>query len=370
MFSKYFIVGVCLVAIASSELLRIKLKRTPKALITHRTVKGRSGVELLKNYAGFDYYGEIGIGTPAQTFTVIFDTGSSNLWIPSISCDSNGCSNHKKYDSSASETYVARGEGIQMSYEGQSMKGHLSQDTITVAGLTVTNQIFAEATSLSSAFTDTYFDGVLGLAYRSIAERNVTPVLYNMHSQGVISYPIFSFYLNRKTNDSRDGGEIIFGGSDPNLYIGSLTYVPVISQGFWQIKIDSVTIGGFAFCSCQTILDSGISGIIGAIDAIARIHSIIGAEQDDFGNFVVACESVLRFPKINFNLGGNNYPLTGSDYIIQLTVDGVTTCMSGFKSHPNIGDDDLPWILGNIFLGKYYTEFDMANNRVGFAIAR
>lgn len=86
--------------------------------------------------------------------------------------------------------------------------------------MTVTSQIFAEATNLSPAFTDTYYDGVLGLAYRSIAERNVTPVLYNMHSQGVISYPIFSFYLNRKTNDSRDGGEIIFGGSDPNLYIG------------------------------------------------------------------------------------------------------------------------------------------------------
>ncbi|CAD7092808.1 unnamed protein product [Hermetia illucens] len=308
----------------------IKLKRTPKALITHRTVKGRSGVELLKNYADCEYYGEIGIGTPAQTFTVIFDIGLSNLWIPTISCDSNSCSNHKKYDSSASETYVARGEGIWISYEGQSMKGHLSQDTVIVADLTVTSQIFAEATSLGPAFTDAYFDGVLDLAYRPIAERNVTPVLYNMHSQGVISYPIFSFYLNRNANDSRDGGEIIFGGSDPNIYIGSLTYVPVISQGFWQIQMDSVTIGGFAFCSegCQTILDSGTSVIIGAIDAIARIHSIIGAEQDDFGDFVVACESVSRFPKINFNLGGNNYPLTGSDYIIQLTLDGVTTCMS------------------------------------------
>lgn len=332
--------------------------------------------EPLTNYMDAQYFGVIGLGQPAQQFKVIFDTGSSNLWVPSKKCYSIACWLHKTYDSSASSSYKADGTPLAIRYGTGSMKGFLSVDELDVAGTLVKSQKFGEATSLPGiTFAMAKFDGLLGMGFENIAVDQCTTPFKNMIDQKLVPEPVFSFYLNRDQNKS-PGGEIIFGGVDENYFQQPITYTPVTSEGYWQFKMDSVSMSanssGISFepgtaCvgGCQAIADTGTSLIAGPKKEVQALNEHIGAIPLPGGQYVLLACDLSKLPDLTFTIEGKAFVLKPEQYILKIAQGGKTVCLSGMVGM------DIPnhplWILGDVFIGPYYTIFDYGNKRLGFA---
>ncbi|XP_038675278.1 pepsin A-like [Scyliorhinus canicula] len=323
------------------------------------------GTEPLSNSMDMSYYGAISIGTPPQSFTVIFDTGSSNLWVTSVYCSSPACENHSKFAPSRSSTYRATGQPLSVQYGYGSMTGVLGYDTVTVAYSAVTQQEFGlTETEPGNAFSAYQMDGILGLAYPDLAASGITPFFDNMMSQNLVEQDLFAFYLTRENDES--GSEVVFGGIDPYHYRGQINWVPVSRQDYWQISVDSITVNGQAVAcngGCQAIVDTGTSLLTGPSSDISSIQQAIGATEGYYGEYTINCNSLGSMPNVVFTINGIDYPLTPSQYAIQYG----GSCSSGFEGMYLPGSGGGLWILGDVFIGAYYSIFDRGNNRMGFA---
>lgn len=327
--------------------------------------------EPLVNYMDAQYFGYVHLGTPQQPFRVIFDTGSSNLWVPSSRCYSLACWTHNTYKSPHSSTYKPDGRSLSITYGTGSMKGFLSVDNLEVGGLNVKEQIFGEATSLPGiTFVAAKFDGLFGMGFQTISQDNVVTPFQNMISQKLVPEPVFSFYLNRDQNKP-PGGEIIFGGIDKNYISGDIYYTDVTHPGYWQFKMDKVAMmskdGPVEVCEkgCQAIADTGTSLIAGPKKEVLKLNEKIGAIPVPGGEYILPNCNTTNLPELVFTIAGKEFPLKPEQYILKVSQAGKSICISGF-----IGMD-IPnhplWILGDIFIGPYYTVFDYGAKRVGFA---
>lgn len=323
----------------------------------------------INNYADTTYYGAISIGTPPQSFQVLFDTGSSNLWVDSIYCNTQACNTHKKFNPQQSSTYSAKGQSFYLPYGAGSLYGTFGYDTVNVGGIVINNQEVGLSTNEPGQnFVVAKFDGILGLAYPTISSGGETPVVDNMISQNLLGSNMFAFYLSR---GGQQGSVLSFGGVDNSLYQGQIYWTPVTSETYWQIGVQGFEINGreTGWCSqgCQSIVDTGTSMLTAPAQLLPYIMQAIGAQQSQYGMYMVDCSQANNLPTLSFVISGVALSLPPSAYIIQ---NGYQSCSVGISPTylPSRNGQPL-WIFGDVFLREYYSVFDRTNNRVGFASA-
>lgn len=329
--------------------------------------KGES--ESIKDYANAQYYGTVQIGNPPQSFEVIFDTGSSNLWIPKVGCTHCGFpffAKKNKYDHEKSTSYEVDGGDFEIMYGSGSVKGFFSLDNVLLADdLVIDAQRLAEVTDaggLGLAYSLGKFDGILGMGFTSISVGGAPTVFENAVKQNKVDQPIFAFYLG-----DNGPGELTFGGYDASKFVGELNYVKLDAATYWQITLDSIKSGSYhkeAESKITAIVDSGTSLITGPKAEISKLAVAVGATPNIIGEYTIDCSKLDQVPDVVFTIGGIDYSIPGPKTVIQ----AQGTCLFAFMGmdFPSPGPQ---WILGDVFMREYYTVFNYVDKSIGFAPA-
>merc|ERR1712072_705412 len=367
--------ALLILAIAADAMIRVPLTKMDKTVAQEMreegyTFTGKPGELAIvgdghnvdfTDFQNAQYYGPITIGTPPQKFNVIFDTGSSNLWIPSGS-NWQPLNFHNKYHSGKSSTYTKNGTKFSIQYGSGSLSGFVSQDTVNVGGVDCPNTLFAEATSEPGlAFKIGKFDGIMGMAFESIAVDGMTPAWYS----AVGDAKLFGVYLGGTTGL---GGEMTLGGTDSSHYTGDISYFPVSRAKYWQISVDTFSVGNLS--KVEGILDTGTSLLVVPPAVMTSFGQQVGATSIAGGKeWTLDCSKISTLPTLDITIGGKPFPLEGKDYVLQVTSMGQTECLLGMTGM-DLSREGLSLILGDVFLRKYYAVFDLGNTRVGLATAK
>ena len=330
----------------------------------------------LTDYYNNQYVGEIEIGTPGQRLTVVFDTGSSDVWIPGKGCDA--CGDHATFRSEDSSTYeaVETKDGspvtFEVDYGSGKVRGTQARDRVSFSDeLSLDGVTFGQVNFEDQDIQTFMMDGIAGLAFPGLAMVTTPTLLEHLKAQYPSMKNYFSLYLS---NDFTSTSQLVFGGDDLFGIVGpnaSWHFTPVVRRGsmeafkYWTVKMSGLVSGSeLSLCeskACYAIVDSGTSGIAVPEVDYDTLVNFVTAKVQNCKDVTCYYASTSDFPDLIFKLAPDNeFPLKPRDYV---SCSKWGECVLKFQK----SSGSTYWILGDVFMEAYYTQFDFDNLRVGFA---
>jgi hypothetical protein len=232
-----------------------------------------------------------------------------------------------------------------------------------IGDISMPNYLFAEANDVSglgAGYTIGQFDGICGMGWDSISVDGVQTPVQALMASGEMPEPVFGYYIG----DHR-AGELTIGGVNTDYYTGDFTYVPLKDKSYWEIALEGVKLNGDVVDSetVNAIVDSGTSLFAGPTDVSKAIAKTLGATSILGREYIIGCDKQFT---LSFTIGGNDYEFNTQEATIP---DGPLCILA-------LTPIDIPaprgplWILGDPFMRKYYTKFDIGQERLGFALVK
>lgn len=340
------------------------------AALKNISTSSHAGSTPVINFAA-GYVAAVKIGSPANTYNLIVDTGSSNTWVGA------GAAYVK------TSTSVNTGQPVGVIYGSGSFSGTEYTDTVSFgSGLTITKQSIGVA-STAAGFVSV--DGILGLgpvgltkgSLKNSPKVTIPIVTENLHSEGIIPEMVVGVSFEPTTSQTVTNGELIFGGTDAAKYTGSITYTPITTtypaSSYWGIN-ESITYGSTTILSSTVgIVDTGTTFLFIATDAFTRYQSATGASIDSAtGLLLISSAQYKALKNLDFHIGSATYSLTPNAQIWPRSLNTYLGGSSGaiYLIIHDIGTPSgqgFDFINSYTFLERFYSVFDTTNSRVGFA---
>jgi len=373
------------------------------------------------------YVGYIQVGSIATPIPMIFDTGSSDILLPTQLLTVKGglpegytypppctdqCVKIKAinlntpapifFTSSSSMSMVQPPNGgpnfpaFISTFTTIAYKCAAARDNITLGSLSVSKQavgLIIQAQPASPSFTlPTVPPGVFGLGM-SIQEGNMgtvrsvisdaTPFVETLEKQDKLALNQFSFVFSDDEDPVK--ASVTFGLPSKANFIPPIVSVPLINTNVWEVSLSAVHLGDshLDICSeskpCFANFDSGFSNFVGPNADVDVINNAINEAYREAGNSLLADPVFVAkkngakvtcndFPDLNEVLPAIFFDMGDYTFTIEPEIYLDKFCASKFMG----STEDLPagnWYFGRAFMRKYHTTFDRANKRMGFALS-
>eukprot|EP00747_Dinoflagellata_sp_TGD_P166298 gnl/TRDRNA2_/TRDRNA2_188895_c0_seq1.p1 gnl/TRDRNA2_/TRDRNA2_188895_c0~~gnl/TRDRNA2_/TRDRNA2_188895_c0_seq1.p1 ORF type:complete len:397 (+),score=79.64 gnl/TRDRNA2_/TRDRNA2_188895_c0_seq1:99-1289(+) len=365
-------------ALPTAESMRLTRKGSASGSISMRLVKRE--VAEMENEAvkmKTKYFGDVSLGTPAQVFSVVFDTGSANLMVPNEDCKSEACRQHDRFNVPASSTSLRvncdgsqveegmRPDKVTITFGTGEIVGRCIQDNICIDSFCSEGHFISATSETTHPFLAFAFDGVLGLALPTMAQGPRFSLMQRMKDQRLLKKSLFSVYLS---DAEAEKSEVTFGEiKQEHIHPGEEVFWSDVARnsGYWEVKIKDIAIDGLAanICpGCHVAVDTGTSQLAGPSRVIKSLTQKLGVKKD--------CSNFHMLRPFGFLIGDHGehiLNLDPHDYVTQKKDDSCDVALMSLDVPPPKGP---LFVFGIPFLQKYYTIYDEEEKRVGFALAR